>query len=572
MHRIGCPRAFLVTLAAPVALVTLAALVALAGAARAQSPGRGGMMSTVPREAVTASTVAIGREEPLLGAPIDPDTYRVGPGDVLTLAVPGVMHGGTTLVVDAEGGLVLPGSAGRVEVAGLTLNAARDAVGRALATLVRDRPFALSLERPRRFKVYVTGAVAAPGAVEANAVARISEVVALAGGVAPGGSERRILVRRADGSELGADLVRYATHGDLAANPPAEGGDVVHVPVAVAEFAVFGGIATPGTYELVPGETVESAVALAGGPLPGARTNAVEMSRIAAGTGLREISVIDLGSAADRARPLAAGDALVVPLPGDLAAVHAVLVRGEVAYPGRYPITLGVDTVGDVIRRAGGFTAAANRSRTRLFRAPASAPAGAPGGTAAGAASGAIAAAPGPRGPQELGTAAGSQATPGFHEPAFSELPRTRREFELSSLSAGGRELQVGWQEEPFAAQARLADGDEIFVPRAQGTVRVDGRVRAPGLVPFTPDLGIYDYVDLAGGYDKNADRGRLLVQRAGRPALEYAEGAGPIEDGDAIWVPEKTPRGAWALTREVITLAAAVASIVFFANEVSKD
>jgi hypothetical protein len=90
--------------------------------------------------------------------------------------------------------------------------------------------------------------------------------------------------------------------------------------------------------------------------------------------------------------------------------------------------------------------------------------------------------------------------------------------------------------------------------------------------VTYTPGLSVDDYVELAGGYDRNADHGRLLVQRGGRPALEYAEGAGPIEDGDAIWVPEKVPRGAWAWARDVITLGAAVASIIFFVNEVTKD
>jgi hypothetical protein len=241
-----------------------------------------------------------------------------------------------------------------------------------------------------------------------------------------------------------------------------------------------------------------------------------------------------------------------------------------VAFPGRYPITLGVDTVDDVIRRAGGFTAAANRGGARLFRAadpvaPGShAVPGSPaaGGTPAAAGTGGL---PSPGGVHE------PQRSTWFNEPAFAELPRTMRERELLRLSAGGRELHVDWQEEPFAGATRLADGDAIHVPRAAGTVRVDGRVRAPGLVPFAPERAIEDYVDLAGGYDKNADRGRLLVQRAGRPALEYADGAGPIGDGDAIWVPEKTPRSAWAITREVITMAAAVASIIFFAHEVSQ-
>ncbi len=544
-----------------IAMLGLALTLGMVSSATAQIGSFSDVSPRASRPAPPRTTV-LAADAPLLAGPIDADEYRVGPGDVLNLIVPGVIQGEATLVVDAEGGVILPGSSGRVQLAGRTLNEARNAVADALSLLARDRSFALSLERPRRFKVYVTGNVATPGAVETSAVARVSEAIALAGGVVPPGSRRQIRLRRASGEESMVDLDRFALIGDLERNPLVDGGDVIEVPVRQANYGFFGGVGRPGTYELVPGETMESALALAGGPLPGARLEAVELTRFEPSAETPMRTTLNLNVAGDRSRVLAGGDAVVVPRPGEFQMIHTVDVSGEVVFPGRYPIEPGIDTVADVMLRAGGFTENANRGGARLFRRVL------------------------PEADAEQQQAPGSVSTLEASRPPktktqnemgvdlsprFAELPPTAREEELSSLGPTGREIPVAWTEQPFAESAMLAGGDRMVVPRTQGTVRVDGRVRSPGLVPFSPGRELDDYVLLAGGYDKNADRDRVYVQRAGREGFEHAEGAGPIADGDAIWVAEKTPRGAWTWAREIITVAAAVATVVYIIGDVSR-
>ncbi|HWN81103.1 MAG TPA: SLBB domain-containing protein, partial [Candidatus Udaeobacter sp.] len=184
-------------------------------------------------------------EDVLLAGQIDPTTYRVGAGDEFRLMVPGIYDAGMPLVVDAEGGILLPGSSGRVVIGGLTLEAARIEVGKGLERVVRKRDFALSLVRPRRFKVYVTGAVRDPGAQEASSVTRVSEVIDRAGGILPEGSRRLIQVQRANGEVVTADLAAFAGLGTLAANPFLDGGDVIRVGYRGAEVGVFGGVAAP---------------------------------------------------------------------------------------------------------------------------------------------------------------------------------------------------------------------------------------------------------------------------------------------------------------------------------------
>jgi protein involved in polysaccharide export with SLBB domain len=467
-----------------------------------------------------------------------------------------------TLVVDAEGGLLLPGSVGRVEVAGSSLAQAREAVGRALTAIVRGREYALSLEEPRRFKVYVSGAVAAPGAYSASAVTRVSEVIERAGGIDAGGSWRRIRVERADGSLIAADLALFTALGNQASNPLLAGGDVVQVPRRAEEIAVFGGVASPGEYELGAGETAGSALALAGGAVPGARLDQATLSRIVPGEFLRREVSLDLERVDARSEPLAAGDALVVPIAEeDRRAVSEVQVTGEVAFPGRYPIKPGGDTVADLLARCRGLTPHANRAGTRLWRAaPGSARLGSESEGAAGGAGGSTVPAGdtlGP-GPSRVGVTL-----------SFDDLPLAARETELLNRSGTGREVRLFEGEGPIGDATPLFDGDRLHVPRAEGRVQVDGRVRRPGFVPFAEGRTIAEYLDLAGGYDRRADRGRVFVQRAGRQGLESARGAVPLEDGDTIWVPEKAPRGWWTTTREVAAFAAQLATVAIIIDQV---
>jgi hypothetical protein len=77
------------------------------------------------------------------------------------------------------------------------------------------------------------------------------------------------------------------------------------------------------------------------------------------------------------------------------------------------------------------------------------------------------------------------------------------------------------------------------------------------------------DYVALAGGYDRHADRSHVLIQRAGRPAqAERARGARPLQDGDTIWVPERAPRSRWGLFRDTLTVLAQVATIIIVVDQ----
>jgi protein involved in polysaccharide export with SLBB domain len=474
------------------------------------------------------------------------------------------------VIVEAEGGIVLPGSAGRAAVGGLTLEEARSAVGTALATIVRKRDFDLSLVRPRRFKVYVTGAVRDPGMQEASAATRVSEVLDRAS-ILPEGSRRAIQIQRVSGDTLTADLAAFSGLGAVDANPFLDGGDVIRVGFRGPEVGVFGGVAAPGIYELTGGETLRSLVELAGGVVAGARPELATLSHTEAERRTEER--LDLSGLAPDAldhpslnRPLAAGDVLVIPIDPEAAAIHHVLIEGEVMFPGRYPIRSGVDTAAEVLAQAGGFSSEANVAAARIVRAR-------PEAATWARAAGSTAEVPGPAIPSEVGRSAEPEQLPeALPVPLFDDLPSATQELELSNRSPMGDEVRVSWVNVPLADSVRLRAGDRLYVPRLTGRVRVDGRVRAAGLVPYEPGRELEDYVELAGGYDKRADKRRVYLQRAGRPGLESAKGAGPIQDGDAIWVPETEPRGAFTSVKDVVVFLAQVATIAIVIDQLVEN
>jgi len=107
------------------------------------------------------------------------------------------------------------------------------------------------------------------GVVTMTAPVRASEAIEAAGGIAPAGARRGIVVRRGADS-LRVDLVRYETAGDLSGNPLVFETDVIFVPVAGRYVEILGSVAHPGRYDLVPGDRVSDLITLAGEAWAGA--------------------------------------------------------------------------------------------------------------------------------------------------------------------------------------------------------------------------------------------------------------------------------------------------------------
>jgi protein involved in polysaccharide export with SLBB domain len=86
-----------------------------------------------------------------------------------------------------------------------------------------------------------------------------------------------------------------------------------------------------------------------------------------------------------------------------------------------------------------------------------------------------------------------------------------------------------------------LEDGDRFVVPRVPANVTVQGQVYNANAFVYTPGQQVIDYLQRAGGPDREADKRRIFLLRADGSVVsrQYANVAhSPIYPGDTIVVP----------------------------------
>ena len=97
------------------------------------------------------------------------------------------------------------------------------------------------------------------------------------------------------------------------------------------------------------------------------------------------------------------------------------------------------------------------------------------------------------------------------------------------------------------SADERLQPGDVIFAPPVGNTVAIEGGVRRPAIYELTEERTVDQLVELAGGFQPNADRSALKLERIvpGRGVTVHdldltgqLGGSETLQDGDVVQVP----------------------------------
>jgi protein involved in polysaccharide export with SLBB domain len=491
-----------------------------------------GLGEHAPAGADSRSAGANGVTLPMSG-PIDPDVYRVGPGDQLVLFLHGQVTRTIPLEVDPEGRLLLPG-AGVMRVSGRTLHEVRtDLLGR-LRGQFRNVEVDLRLGRPRTFRVYVAGQVRTPGPVTVNGTYRAGDV--LAGDLLlEGASHRRIEVIRADGRREYCDLDLLQKAGDASRNPWLRDGDMVLVPSATEYVFAHGAVARPGRYELGVEDSLRSLLRLAGDPLPSATLDSLLFVRFNDRLAAESLWVNLEDVYSRRVNPaLRDGSRFYVYFIPRFHLQHEASVLGEVTRPGAYPIVEGRTRLSQLLRSAEGFQPDADLTSIRVHR---------------------------------RSTLAGEK------DPELERLLRLSRneltasEYEvLNTKLAGLREdYRVDWNrlQRDSDLDLLMRDDDIVRVERLVMSIRVDGQVRRPGIINFVPGAGVESYVGAAGGFTNRAWRGKVRVIRAVTGQTLPARNVGALDSGDFIWVPERPDVTAWDQAGRLLTSFAQLATIV---------
>jgi hypothetical protein len=111
----------------------------------------------------------------------------------------------------------------------------------------------------------------------------------------------------------------------------------------------------------------------------------------------------------------------------------------------------------------------------------------------------------------------------------------------------------------------KLEQGDSLFIPMKKSVVDVVGAVMSQGGFTYSDNLAYKDYIEMAGGYTKYADKDNVYVLKADGSAkklsrgfinwnytksrweiISFGEKTEEIKPGDTIVVPEKLEHIVW--------------------------
>jgi polysaccharide export outer membrane protein len=259
--------------------------------------------------------------------------YIVGPGDELIISVWGPITLNARVVVNREGNIILP-RVGPVNVAGVPYEQLHDKLTEAIGHYYKNFQLSASLGRLRSIQIYVTGFARRPGNYTVSSLSTLVNALFTSGGPSAQGSMRGIQLKRGGKIISQFDLYDFLLRGDSSKDVPLQPEDVIFIPAVGPLVAISGAVRVPAIYELGKETTLNEEISDAGG-----------LSTVADGSQVIIERIKDRSSRTVTEVPLS-GDTLAVPLhDGDVVRViplspkieNAIVLRGNVAVPGRYP-------------------------------------------------------------------------------------------------------------------------------------------------------------------------------------------------------------------------------------------
>lgn len=275
-----------------------------------------------------------------------PLNYMIGPGDEIRLLLWGRVNAQYSLIVDRDGKITIP-QIGPLLVAGMTFEKMSRFLIRQAEQIVGTN-IDITVGSVRTIPVFVLGDVQRPGSYTIGALSTITDALLMAGGPSQIGSMRKIQLNRKDKVVTTFDLYDLFLKGDKSKDVVLQAGDVVFVPVTGPIAGIAGNVKRPAVYELKDGFDLQHLMDLAGGIVPSAYTQQIQVERIVKNE--KQI-VIDINDKTlDRTKHFMLQDADLIKVFSIVEQdENAVYLNGNVKYPGKYAFQTGM-RVKDLIR------------------------------------------------------------------------------------------------------------------------------------------------------------------------------------------------------------------------------
>ena len=207
----------------------------------------------------------------------DEANYILGPGDMLKISV----YNNPDLTLETrvtESGTISFPLLGEVELGGITASLAEKKLANLLESggFVRQAQINILVLQFQSKTVSILGSVFKPGRYSLDRAMNLTEVLALAGGLSPDGSD--IITVIAKSGKVEYDLRNIVKKGDGSQNINVLGGEIVYVPRAPI-FYIYGEAQRPGSYRIERDMTVMQALAMGGGPTARGTQRGVKLHR-----------------------------------------------------------------------------------------------------------------------------------------------------------------------------------------------------------------------------------------------------------------------------------------------------
>lgn len=304
-----------------------------------------------------------------------PVNYIVGPEDELVIDINGYSEEHYNLIVSPDG-YVKINRIGNIYVAGLTIEQAKTKIINRLSQIfiglkqgsASSGPNSLSasvtLGNIRTIGVTVQGEVMFPGTYSVPSLARIMNVLYLAGGPTENGTFREIQLIRNKKLIGKVDLYDFLTTGIQRNDMILQDQDIIKVGVYKSRIEVRGKIKRPALFEVLANENLEYVLSnFAGGFTEDAFKELVKVTRYTN----RDRKLIDINAEIFNSFYPQSGDLIQIESIDKDRFENKITVIGEVFRPGDFALE-GNESVLKVINRAGGLKEDAFLDRVLIER------------------------------------------------------------------------------------------------------------------------------------------------------------------------------------------------------------
>ena len=397
-------------------------------------------------------------------------------------------------------------------------------------------------------RIEIKGAVFRPGVYElGNEISTVRQLVEKAEGIKGDAFTNRALLQR-EKEDLTLETQALDIAGILNGTAPdvsLRKNDILYIASIhelndLGYIEVFGEVAKPGQFVFAENTTLEDIIMQAGGLLESASTVKVDVSRRVKNSesmettdtlsynysfALKDGFVID-GEPNFVLQPY--DQVYVRRSPGYQEQRH-VYIHGRVLFAGNYALSGANERISELIKRAGGLTKEAYVRGARLSR---------------------------------LITMEDRMRM----EATIDILNNAKDSINTNNIDFGDR-YYVGINLEEIMANPGseadvvLQEGDVIYVPEYQNTVKITGNVLYPNTVTYKKNMRVKDYVEMAGGYGFEAKKSRaFIIYMNGTVAKAKKRSSKVVEPGCEIIIPQK--RKGKNNLQEILGVATTSASI----------